>query len=107
MRTLISTSEIVAEVSSSSGPAEVHVSAEGTFDTERSEVTVTLDSELRTCTSGSPIPRPAWLPSLQVVKEHVDAEEATLFARDVFHHWAEQVRHAVPSEIIHSGLPPG
>lgn len=105
MRSIISTSEVLAEVTSPAGPAEVLVSAEGTFDSARSRVSVTLDSELRPCTPGPSLPKPSWLPARQVVEEHVPEEEATLFARDVFHHWVDRIRRLVPVEIIHIDMP--
>lgn len=107
MKTLISTSEVLAEVTSPAGPAQVFVSAEGTFDGTRSRVSVTLDCELRPCTPGTPLAKPSWLPERQVVEEHVPEEEATLLARDVFHHWADRVRRSVPTEIIRSDVPLG
>ncbi len=101
MKNLISTSEMLTEVSLPDGAAQVFVSADGTFDSTRSRVAVTLDSELRPCIPGPPLPRPSWLPGKQVVEEHVPEEEATLLARDVFRHWVEHVRRAVPIEIVH------
>jgi hypothetical protein len=39
---------------------------------------------------------PAWLPPKQVDREHVDADEASDLAKDVFHRWCSKVTHAVP-----------
>ncbi|MHA3771458.1 hypothetical protein ACXR0O_07970 [Verrucomicrobiota bacterium sgz303538] len=106
MRTIISTSEIVAEINTWEGLAEMHANAEGTFDVDQSLVTGTLECDLRPSIPGPATPQPELLPARQVVREHVSVDEATLFARDVFHHWVERVRRADPVGFVHSDLPP-
>jgi hypothetical protein len=39
---------------------------------------------------------PGWLPKAQVDREHVDAEEASDLAKDVFQRWCHKVSHAAP-----------
>lgn len=39
---------------------------------------------------------PDWLPRRQVDREHVEAEEASDLAKDVFHRWCSKVERAVP-----------
>lgn len=103
MKNLISISEAVAEIAlAGEGTAELYVSVDGTYDEAHSLLSVTLDSDLRSLTGAAHLERPAWLPASQSLQEHVEADEATMLARDVFQHWVEKVRRAIPSDAFHA-----
>jgi hypothetical protein len=100
MKQVISISEAVAEFALPlGGVGEVHVSIDGSHDPERELLVASLDCELRA--TGTPVPpeRPAWLPAHELIKQHVGADEATTLARDIFHHWVEKVRRAIPVDL--------
>ena len=98
MKNLISLSEAVEELElPGHGTAEVHVSAEGNYDGSRGMLLLTLSSGIRPLVDADTCLRPAWLPNPQLLQEHVSVEEATALAREIFSHWAEKVRRAIPA----------
>lgn len=98
MKHIISISEAIAEIAvPDGGNAEVHAEVEGTYDEEKSLLLVTLQSEVRPMLKDTHLERPSWLPASQSLKEHVAEEEATTLARDIFRHWVEKVRRAIPA----------
>jgi hypothetical protein len=95
MNKLISLVEPVVSTNMDEGPPlEISATAEGEFDPGSSVLTVRLDTVIHQGVMPEADHR-AWLPAAEVVHEHVDQEEATVVARDVFEHWVEKVRRAV------------
>jgi hypothetical protein len=101
MKHLIALSEALEELElSGGGTAEVQVSADGDYDESRGVLALTLDSSIRPLLDAEACVRPAWLPNPQSLQEHVDMDEATTLARDIFQHWVEKVRRAIPSHAL-------
>jgi hypothetical protein len=98
MESVVYLSEIVAELGKNKNLQEVCATADASYDRERKELTVKLDSLIRPCgIEGTRIPVD-WLPKGQTVKEGVPRDEASELARDVFSSWVKRVRKAIPGK---------
>lgn len=101
MSHLIALSEALEQLEiSGGGTAEVLVSAEGHYDEARGMLVLALDNSVRPLLGADSCARPAWLPSPQLLEEHVELDEATTLARDIFRHWVERVRQAIPDRAL-------
>lgn len=101
MNRLIALSEALEQVEiAGGGTAEVQVSADGEYDESRSMLSLTLGDAVRPLLKADACARPAWLPTPQLVREHIALEEATTLARDIFRHWVEKVRRAIPDHPV-------
>jgi hypothetical protein len=77
---------------------EVFAEARATYEPGTRELTISLDSYLRpddAARLGERVTAP-WLPASQSDREHVDEDEASALARDVFHRWCSKVQHHIP-----------
>jgi hypothetical protein len=99
MESVVFLSEIVAEVGGERNPQEVCATADASYDRERGQVIVELDSLIRPCGLVGTRNPVDWLPQKQSVKERVPREEASEFARDVFSSWVKQVRTSIPRKL--------
>jgi len=77
---------------------EVFATAHAAYDPTSGSLTVTLDSFLHPGDIAHIEDRivPPWLPPKQVDREHVDSNEASDLAKDVFHRWCEKIRRCIP-----------
>lgn len=77
---------------------DVFATAHAAYDPPAGTLTVTLDSYLRPedLTHLDQKIVPPWLPPAQVDREHVDANEATDLAREIFRRWCGRVQHQIP-----------
>lgn len=78
---------------------EVFAEAHAAYDPKSGALTVTLKSYLRPedITHLDQKIVPPWLPADQQDREHVDADEASDLARDVFHRWCDKVHRSIPT----------
>jgi hypothetical protein len=77
---------------------EVFATAHAAYDPKSGALTVTLESYLHPEDIrhlGEKVV-PPWLPARQDDREHVDANEASDLARDVFHRWCDKVHRSIP-----------
>lgn len=98
MNTLLDTTKVVGSIEIDGTPHEVCAEAEATFDRPSSMLTVKLHAFLRTLehTHLGETAAANWLPAADTVTEHVDREEATALAKDVFASWCHKVERAIP-----------
>ena len=77
---------------------DVFAEAHAGYDAPTKILTVTLASYLMPDNVARLNERtvPEWLPAKQVDREHVDADEASDLAKDVFQRWCSKVARAVP-----------
>lgn len=95
MESVISISEVVDKQPSSNGELEICATLESTYDKVGQQLTVRLGCHAQQAQDARRVSM-AWLPAEETLREHVGREEASDVARDIFHRWAERVRHAVP-----------
>lgn len=93
MKRVISISEIVAPLQMEGEACEVWASAEAGYDEATSELCVKLEAFLRRSKDNKRLPV-LWLPSTQNVREHVDFEEASPAAKEIFESWAHRVKRS-------------
>ncbi len=99
MNTLIHLSEILGTIDD--GRTEILADADATYDSSTSQVSVTLHAFARhvvALADGKHLPQP-WLPPRDIVTEHLPREDASSFARDVFHSWTQKVRGSIPPSL--------
>lgn len=100
MTRVIQLSEILGTIDD--GRTEICATADADYDPATSQVSVVLDAFARHIVAlgdGRHLPEP-WLPHRDVVTEHLSREDASGFARDVFHSWTRKVRGGVPPELL-------
>ena len=105
MKRVISLSEIFGHIAHPSGPCEVYVSGEATYDEASSELRVHLDAQLRSTDllRKETYHRAAWLPEPRTERETVESDEARDAAREIFTTWVHQVRETIPrNALVHS-----
>lgn len=105
MKRVISISEIVAPVQIESDSCEVWASAEADYD----EVKAELKVELGSFVSSKDNKRLSanWLPPDERVSEHVDFEEASAAAKEIFESWVHRVRRAAETRFDPLSSPAG
>jgi hypothetical protein len=97
MQGIIDISKVVGTVQIDGQTHEVCAEADATFNRSTHELTVKLSSYLHSEEQthvGETIPA-TWLPQPETIVEHVDAEEASAMAKDVFASWCRKVQSAV------------
>jgi hypothetical protein len=94
MKKVISISEIVAPIRVENDACEVWASADAEYDEAKSRLQVTLESFLRRSSDNEHLPA-SWLPGTETVTDHVDFEEGSPAAKEIFEDWVKQVRRAV------------
>lgn len=77
---------------------EVFAEADAEYDAPTQQLAVQLQCYLRPedVTHANERVSPEWLPRPQIDREHVEAEEASDLAKDIFKRWCAKVRAAVP-----------
>jgi hypothetical protein len=95
MESVISISEVVDKQQSPNGELEICATLESTYDKAAQRLVARLGCHVQQAPDARHIPM-AWLPAGETVREQVDRDEASDLARDIFHRWAERVRHCVP-----------
>jgi len=98
MKTLLDITKVVSTVEVKGASFEVCAEAEASYDANLSRVTVNLRSYLRSITQSNlgEVQSPAWLPQPERIEEHVDLDEATDLAKDVFASWCHKVHASSP-----------
>jgi hypothetical protein len=98
MNKLLDTTQVVGATLINGTPHEVCAEAEATHDKTSGQLTVNLRGYLRTLehTHLGESAAATWLPSPEVIREHVDHDEASEMAKDVFSSWCHKVQHAIP-----------
>ena len=94
MKKVISISEIVAPIRVENDLCKVWASADTDYDEAKSRLEVKLDSFLRRFSDNEHLPA-SWLPGKETVSEHVDFEEGSPAAKEIFENWVKRVRSAV------------
>jgi hypothetical protein len=93
MKKVISISEIVAPIRVENDHYEIWASADANY--HEGQLEVQLDSFLRRSTDNEHL-SPSWLPAKhQTVIEHVDFEEGSPAAKEIFENWVKRVRRSV------------
>ena len=101
METTIDISEIVETIAENDGEIEICATAAASYDNSQGLVTAALGCFSRRVAangSGGKKPRP-WLPSPQVVAEHLSQSDASGFAKDVFSSWVRKIRSSIPRSL--------
>jgi hypothetical protein len=98
MESVISISEVVEKQPSPNGILEVCATLESTYDKAAQQLTALLGCHVQEALGARRLAGP-WLPAAETLREHVAREEASDVARDMFHRWAERVRHCVPKPV--------
>lgn len=95
---LLDTTKVVGTTNIDGIAHEVCAEAEATHDRGISMLTVKLRAFLRTLehTHLGETAVAAWLPASETVTEHVDREEASAMAKDIFASWCHKVERATP-----------
>jgi hypothetical protein len=101
MKKVISSIEVVDESGIKEGRVEVCASADATFDEDRGQLTVTLDSFVRPIDFKATQKhwRPDWLPSPEIVKENLALEEAMPATKEIFRRWTPKIRQSIPATV--------
>ena len=92
MKKVISISEIVAPIQVENDLCEVWASAEA--DYHEGTLEVKLDSFLRRSSDNEHLSA-SWLPETETVIEHIDFEEGSPAAKEIFESWVKRVRRAI------------
>lgn len=102
MNKLLDTTKVVGTAEIGGVPHEVCAEAEATHDKTNGLLTVNLRGFLRSLehTHLGEGAAAAWLPAPEVVREHVDHDEAAEMAKDVFASWCHRLQKAL-SEADH------
>lgn len=98
MNKLLDTTKVVGTTMINEAPHEVCAEAEASHDKVTGQLMVSLRSYLRTLehTHLGEGASAGWLPAPEVVREHVDHDEASEMAKDVFSSWCHKVQQAIP-----------
>ena len=92
MKKVISISEIVAPIQVENDLCKVWASAEA--DYHEGKLEVKLESFLRRSSDNKRVSA-SWLPETETVVEHIDFEEGSPAAKEIFESWVRRVRRAV------------
>lgn len=92
MKKVISISEIVAPIRVENDLCNVWASAEA--DYHEGKLEVKLESFLRRSSDNERVSA-SWLPETETVVEHIDFEEGSPAAKEIFESWVRRVRRAV------------
>jgi hypothetical protein len=92
MKKVISISEIVAPIRVENERCEVWASADADYHERKLEVK--LESFLRRSRDNERVSA-SWLPATETVIEHIDFEEGSPAAKEIFESWVKRVRRAV------------
>ena len=100
MHGIIDISKVVGTVQISEHTHEVCAEADASFNRSTNELTVKLRSFLHSeeQTHVGETIGAAWLPEPSTGIEHVDAEEASEVAKDMFASWCRKVQASIPNE---------
>ena len=100
MNKLLDTTKVVGTAEIAGVPHELCAEAEATHDKASRQLTVNLRAFLRTLehTHLGEGAAADWLPAPEVVREHVDHDEAAEMAKDVFSRWCHKVQLAIPEK---------
>jgi hypothetical protein len=96
MKKILSTSEIVQDLNLEDEPQELCALAEADYDERHSSLIVNLDAFVRQVRHAGPdvCSKPAWLPHPEMLRESVNADEASDLAREIFQRWTRKVRES-------------
>ena len=92
MKKVISISEIVASIQVENDLCKVWAGAEA--DYHEGKLEVKLESFLRRSTDNERLAA-SWLPETETVVEHIDFEEGSPAAKEIFESWVKRVRRAI------------
>lgn len=94
MKKVLSISEIVQDLDLEWEPKELCAAAEADYDDLQSSLVIRLDAFVRQVRHAGPdvCTRPAWLPPVETLREHVPSEEASALAREIFRRWTKKIR---------------
>ena len=92
MKKVISISEIVASIQVENDLCKVWASAAA--DYHEGKLEVKLESFLRRSSDNKRVSA-SWLPETETVVEHIDFEEGSPAAKEIFENWVRRVRRAV------------
>jgi hypothetical protein len=100
MHGVIDISKVVGTVQIAGQTHEVCAEADATFDRSTHVLSVKLISFLHSeeQTHVGEAITAAWLPPPELITEHVDADEASSMAKDVFASWCRKVQASIPQE---------
>jgi hypothetical protein len=99
MQGIIDISKVVGSTVINGQVHEVCAEADATFNRATHELAVKLRSYLHSEEQthvGETLTAP-WLPESGAVTEHVEAEEASAVAKDIFASWCRKVQAAIPA----------
>ena len=95
MRRVLSISEVVETLATPSGAVEVLATGDATYDEDRAQMEMRLDSQFRpACPKDGCVP-PAALPRSDVVKMKLEWAEALPAARGIFRDWVKRVHQSI------------
>jgi hypothetical protein len=92
MRKVISISEVVAPIQGEKDPGEVWASADAAY--HEGKLKVKLECFMRRSSDSRHVTA-RWLPEAETVVEHIDFEDGSPAAREIFENWVKRVRRAV------------
>ena len=105
MKRVISISEIVTPLQLEGESCEVWASAEANYDEVNLELDVRLEAFLRRSKDNKHLPT-RWLPPPENLREHVDFEEASSAAKEIFENWVHRIRRAMEARSDATASPP-
>src|ERR1041385_3903322 len=99
MKRILDVSEILGVVQTPSGPRELCVRSDASYDEDRARLTVKLDAFLRDnrIAAKENHDDADWLPKPQVLQEFAAPGETGELARDIFLGWVRKVRNVAPT----------
>lgn len=95
---LLDATQVLGAVTYDGSTHDVVAEAVANHDRRTKVLTVSLRAFLRAGASDEfgKVSTPPWLPALETVTEHVEIEEATEMAKDIFASWRRKVSAAIP-----------